>query len=288
MKSSSTARDHLLGRLEVELREAADERILTDPAYYNELLGEEQLLLEQYVAGSLPAADAEAFRQLCLNRPDLSQHVELERRLPGALHAALGPPAVIPVKAARSLAGRHSQYKGLLAIAAGLIVAVAVSAGYLAILLKGERSAAVAREQQWKERDGRQRAEIAQLGKERRVPAAGGLLASAIIRPSIRGEARPPALPVPDKEGWVELQFKIGVDTHFESYRVVIEDGDVTLANVEAPSRTDSNYRLVSVIVPATLPRDRVLTASIAGVKSGRAGDYIEEYNFRLTTAPAK
>ena len=40
-----------------------------------------QLLIEQYVAGRMGEAEAEAFEVRCLEDPDLARQVELEQRL---------------------------------------------------------------------------------------------------------------------------------------------------------------------------------------------------------------
>lgn len=76
-----------------------------------------QQLIEQYVAGKLGAAEAEAFEEYCLENPEFARQVEYEQRLrSGVSQLARGSTAEF-VRA-------ESNFRWPLAAAAGILVAV--------------------------------------------------------------------------------------------------------------------------------------------------------------------
>ena len=54
-------RNYLLGTLEVDRRTEFEEKILSDPEIYEELLVNEEELIDQYVAGCLSAVEKHQF-----------------------------------------------------------------------------------------------------------------------------------------------------------------------------------------------------------------------------------
>jgi hypothetical protein len=100
-----------------------------------------QLLIEQYVAGRMSEADAEAFEILCLEDPELARQVEFEQRLKAGLEQVARGSTAEFVRSGTSLRWR-------LAVAASVLLFVCAGA-YLWQRLPGTNShllAAVATE----------------------------------------------------------------------------------------------------------------------------------------------
>jgi hypothetical protein len=284
MESTSNAREHILNRLSEEAQERADARILTDPAYYAELVGEEELLVQEYAAGRLSPSDALAFQEACRRRPDLAQSLSLEKNLPSLLRPAEARrPAPVVTMAPRSA----NKAVLPLTLAAGLIVGAVAVASYFGVMLNHESKVTARLERELREKEALRQNELAMLEKNRQQPGSIGLRGSARVEPVLRDSAVQ-QVSVPAGEGWIDLQFDIGSDTHFSSYRAVIQDRDKTIASAEARAIDGGRFRFVSIVVPSTLPADRPLDAYVAGIEPGRTDTIVERYSFRLTLSPSR
>lgn len=80
-EEENAIRQYLLGLLGPEQRPAVEERLLTDDAFYEELLIVEDELIDQYVAGRVSQAEQENFEAHFLITPERRKKVRFARAL---------------------------------------------------------------------------------------------------------------------------------------------------------------------------------------------------------------
>ena len=279
-----SAREHVLGLLDEERMERAEERSLSDASYYQEMIAEEQLLVEDFAAGILPEADGAAFEKQLKLRPDLRERVTLERLL------RKRPMAQVKQRGGARL---------LLALAASIAVAAtAVSAVFWYRLNQTQRLAAE-HESEWNSRAQKLRAQIGQLESAARQPratpedqsrpAVPGRLppvsASFLILAYSRGgdTSEEQRFQAPAAAGQVELRFNIGTDNAFETYRILLRQSGKVVANRLARARKVEGYRVVSITLPAPGAGDQRLEARVSGISPGKPDDPIGSYAFILS-----
>ena len=294
---SYTARDHLLGRLSEALQDAADERSVSDPQYYEELLSDEELLIEEYADGQLSAEDAAAFEALCRVRPDVRDRLACQRALPNILRTSTPRAPVQPRPRVLVMERRRLS----VALAASVAILLGGTSLYLNYQLSEQRRIAANREREWQQRDVKQRETIAQLEKQGQTAAPsqqaptkaptiqpgnsqepGPVLASLIIPAFSRGDATILRFTIPAGTGQVELHFNIGSDTDFPSYRVAVEAaGSVIKRATAKPHRVD-RYNTVSIRLPVRFKSEQRLQASVSGVRPGQPDELVAGYSFIL------
>jgi hypothetical protein len=270
---------------------------VTDPVYYEELVSEEELLIEEYAAGRLSTPDAEAFEAVCRMRPDVRERLACERALPGILASN------VPYRTARPR-GRivvMERWRLFTALAASIAAILGGASLYLNYQLSEHRSIAVNREREWQQRDLKQRETIAQLQQQLQTPPqtqpppksppesipgnsqqTGPLLASLIIPPFSRGDAAIPHFTIPDGVGQVGLHFNIGTDTDFPSYRVVVERRGSVVMRATVKPHIVNRYRTVSVVLPVKFKGEQPLQASVFGMRPAQPDEPVEGYSFIL------
>jgi CHAT domain-containing protein len=123
---------YLLGRLEPEhLAERVEERLMTEPDYYEELLVTEDELTDQYLSGELSAGERDAFERYFLRSPERVRRLRFAQAFDGYVSAA--PPAAPPA-ASRGARGFLGVLWGSPARAAAFTLVV-VACGALATWL---------------------------------------------------------------------------------------------------------------------------------------------------------
>jgi hypothetical protein len=279
-------RDHLLGRLEGAGLDAADEKSISDPAYFEELTAEEQVLVEEYVSGALPAADRRDFEREISLRPELHERVLLERMNRKRIFAA----------------GRNIWIRTLLPLAAAITVIAIGTAVYLQHQLVQQKNILAEREHDWKSREASQHARIAQLESLARNPetrrvtngpknaphALLPIVATFLIKPFTLGESDERHFAVAAVSGRVELQFNIGTENRFTTYRILITDerGKVVSRATAKPEivekRANEKYRVVSATVPANVPAGQHFEVSVFGIATGKPDELLANYAFVL------
>jgi hypothetical protein len=87
-KEQQTVREYLLGQATQEDSSRVEERLLTDGAFYEELLIAEDELIDQYLNGALPEHELERFESHFLLAPERQQQLRFARTLNKYLTAA--------------------------------------------------------------------------------------------------------------------------------------------------------------------------------------------------------
>jgi hypothetical protein len=113
-------RRYLLGLLPEPEAEALEEAYFGHPETLERVRGVEDDLLDDYAAGRLTTTDKLLFEGRYLGRPALRERVIAARALRLATAETSRPATQV------SAAGNQSRWRGLLALAAGLVIAVAV------------------------------------------------------------------------------------------------------------------------------------------------------------------
>jgi hypothetical protein len=281
-------RDHLLDRLPDADRDSADGRSIVDRRYYEELLAEEQLLVEEFVAGKLSAADSRDFERQLGKRPELEERVLLERLSRRAV------PAMI--------SSARKWTSAVLPLAAAIAMLAVGSAWRFGNELARERQTAAVERREWEKREAAARARIAALEARAARPAeAPGppksksnsdsrpllpVIASFLIQPYTRGDSGEPRFELAGSPGRVELQFNIGPENRFTRYRVTVttSDGSTVARATTRPSIVNGRFRVVSATVSSAIARGQHFEALVAGVGRGGDEELLASYAFVLYT----
>jgi len=286
-------RDHLLGRLAEADQDRADERSVVDARYYEQLIAEEQLLVEEYAAGHLPAGESVAFEAQCVLRPDLRERVAWQKALP----EILGKPQSSSLPRPVSInSGAKRQFPAYLALAAALVLIMGGLTTYLLFQLEGTRRIAARNEADLQRRDQEQRDTIARLRRDlgaRKIvgspePAVGHLAEPllAVVRPprTFRGETEQQTFAVRPGSGSVKLQFTIDPDSDYKMYRVLIKsDRAVVIANITAPAQLAGEFRVVPAIIRFGPEVPHHLIAAVSGMRAGAPDLTVATYDFTLS-----
>jgi hypothetical protein len=276
-------RDHLLGRPSGDELDGADERSLTDPSYFEALTAEEQLLVEEYVAGKLSPADRRDFEEQLGRRSELQERVVLERM------SRLRATVAMPVRSGWS--------RMALPLAAAITLFAVGSVLYYQIKLNGERQLMAAREREWQAR-------VAELEVAARPPAPPvasvpsrtdnkpvrterpvlPIVATFVINPYTRGDSEESRLAVSGPRGAVELQFNLESENRFALYRVSVKTAEGSpVASVTAkPKVVQDQFRVVSATVPFSLASGRHFVATVSGIGAGNRQEPLASYAFVL------
>ena len=283
-------RDHLLGRTSGDELEGADERSLTNPSYFEALTAEEQLLVEEYVAGKLSPADRRDFEQQLVRRSELRERVVLERM--SRRRAAVAMPV------------RGGWSRKALPLAAAITLFAIGSSLYYQVKLNGERQLMAAREHEWQARHAAARARVAELEAAARPLAPSGvpapsrtdnksvrperpvlpIVATFLINPYTRGTSEEPRLAVSGSRGAVELQFNLESENRFALYHVSVETAEGSpVASVTAKTKVvQDQFRVVSATVPSSLASGRHFVATVSGIGAGNREEPLASYAFVL------
>jgi hypothetical protein len=272
------ARVHLLGRLPEDERDAADRMLITDPAYFDALSAEEQLLVEQYVSGELSARDRRDLEEQAKLRSDLRELIVLERI---SRRMTVGP--------VRTDTGWSRM---LLPLAASIALAAVGTSIYFGGELIGQKRLLADREHAWQLRDAGQKARIAQMEAQARIPEVPRPMlavgASFFVEPYTLGSSDEPRFGVSNGSGRVELQFSIGPENRFAEYRISIqtESGSPVTEVLAKPQIVRGRYRVVAATVPADLAQGQHFEATVAGIAPGKRDERLARYAFILAPKP--
>lgn len=165
------------------------------------------------------------------------------------------------------------EFNWLLVTAAGLAAVFGLSSAYL-----------LREKQEWTSRDRTSVETIARLERERQTLRPAPVLVSWRIDPVLRGESSSKRLDLPKSaSGLIALDFRIGNDIQFASYRVLIDTDGTPVANIVTSARANATDQSVSIVIPAPETHDVRYRASVAGIENGGPETVIERYDFRIT-----
>jgi hypothetical protein len=268
--------DYLLGRLRPEEESAVEERYLADAAFHDQLRAVERDLIDQYVRGELP--DAEAFSQRCLSSPARQARVEFARALMQS-----NRPAAADAGGAAARAGAARSLPEWWPLAASLAIVVA---GSLLVVAQWPRGAG-------------------------NRPASGGPTTATgtpsppPVEPPASAPQPPPAIPTaiatfvllptatrgsdptptlnPDAASDIRLQLVLE-SGRYASYRVLVrtaEGREVWRADGLKAGPSASGLS-VAATIPAARLADDDYVVRLEGMTVGREAEELNGYVFRI------
>jgi hypothetical protein len=117
----------LLGRLSPQATSDAEEKLVGDEEFFQEVMDAEDELIDEFISGSLSPEDREAFVQYEKHRPGMDERIRMRRAflqaVQGAAAKATAPAAAVPLPASPRRK-QHFWIYGLALAAAAVIAAV--------------------------------------------------------------------------------------------------------------------------------------------------------------------
>ena len=261
-------RDYLLGTLEADRRTEFEEKILSDPDVYEELLVNEEELIDQYVAESLSTVEKQQFETHFLITAERQKNLRFGRLLNRYLHSR---PALVrePVSVgqAGNIAPANRSFPlfltsfgrgAVLAVSAALVLCLGLIFWYWIVARRPPASAI-------------------QQNSSR-------LMVVTIAPGSTRSSGTTKRVTVPPEGVDVKLELEIA-ERNFNNYKseLLRESKSVDTQNeLKMETRGDQHF------VPLTIARD-VLSpgdyqVKLSGVLDSGQDEFIDNYSFRVTT----
>ena len=263
-------REYLLGRFASEDAAIVEERLLTDEAFYQELLILEDELVDQYLAGELTDSDKRSFeghfliplerREKLRFARNLQKYVSRARAENSARAASAVEPEstmtpvspVVPKKTFWPPTWKSPILSYSLAAAAVLVVAFAA----LVIV------------------------------KESNTPPSGAanVLAVELVPGQSRGEGEIKQFTVTADTNTVQLQLRIPKDVAYQTYRAVLQTTDGREISRQDRLRLDpTSSGRVNCPIPANLLKPSEYDLKLSGINQQGEYEDIARYYFRVT-----
>jgi hypothetical protein len=261
---------YLLGTLDGDRKSQLEERILSEPDVYEELLVTEEDLIDQYVAGSLTEFEQQQFETNFLTTSERQKNLQFARLLKRYLNShsvlvALEEPLVVaqqrrePVRAKRSFSfpGARLTRRPIL----GLSVAVVAFVVVLCLSWHVSRKGAVP--------TGQTSASVAAV-----VPLTPGSTRSS--------GATVPRVQVPPKGSDVKLELEIA-NTGFQHYRSELLRENKSLKTIgELKVEAKGEQHVIPLTIPGELLSPGDYQVRLSGVLDSGADEFIDNYSFRV------
>jgi len=263
-------RNYLLGTLEVDRRAALEERILSDPEFYEELLVSEEDLIDQYLGNKLSPSEREQFETYFLITAERQNNLRFGRLLRRYLNSQPAPVSSEEIPVAVRHNETHAPAKSFLPFAAGTFgrtAAVAISAVVVAALLVFCWISSRKAQPQVAQRESSQFVS---------VPLAPGTLRSGDVG------TQHVAVPVPPKGAHVRLEMEVS-NSNFHNYKseLLRENAAVQTANQLQSEKKGEQH-----IVPWTIGGDVLSPGDyrvrLSGVLDSGQDEFIDNYTFRV------
>jgi hypothetical protein len=271
-QAQPTIRRYLLGRLDDAGRERFEERFVTDAEFREAALIVEEELIDDYLAGLLPADERARFDAHYLAGPRQRQELTLARAIREyALENAAAGPTVLPKSPGRKLldllTGRG--WLPALVVATLLLVAVAGPLLWWASKWQGDETQLITA------------ADIARLNKPpySTEPAFSVPLTGFLNRASGQGQK----FAVPAGIDIVQLQLALPA-TPYQSYQATLRvtDGAELFTVGDLGAQQTEAGRLLNLRLPARLLTPRDYTLSVSGRTADGRADSVADYYFRV------
>jgi len=258
-----TVRQYLLGRLAPEDSSQAEERLLTDDNFYQELLAGEDDLIDEYLSGELSAPEQKLFEDFFMTTPERHEKLRFGRGLKKYVNqaGAVRASATItePAEPSPSKRGWFSflpwQNPTLSYSLAAALVVILIG-GVIAII--------------WN------------VGIRPQPP--GRLLAIELTSGLSRGDDQIKTFSVTSAET-VELDLRIDPSYDYQRYRGVLQTVDGTEKFQEDGAKINSpSGAIVALRIPARLLPPGSYSVKLSGLN--RQGQYedLGRYSFRVTS----
>jgi hypothetical protein len=263
-------RNYLLGTLEVDRRAALEERILSDPQFYEELLVSEEDLIDQYLGNKLSPSERQQFETYFLITAERQNNLRFGRLLRRYLDSQPAPVSFEEIPVAVRHPETYAPAKTFLPFAGtlGRTAAVAISAVVVAavgiILLLCWISSRKAQQH------------VAQNDSSQfvRVPLAPGTLRS--------GDVGTQHVPLPPRGARVRLEMEVS-NSSFHNYKSELLREN---ASVQTANQLQSEKKGEQHIVPWTIGGDVLSPGDyqvrLSGVLDSGQDEFIDNYTFRV------
>ena len=263
-------RTYLLGTLDADRRTAVEERILSDPEVYEELLVTEEELIDQYVAGSLSTFEKHQFETHFLITAERRNNLRFGRLLKGYLtshpavvqecnSAAVGQageiaPANKPLPYHLATFGKRPVF----AVAAAAVFCLGVVFCYWIVA----------------------RRPVARMVQQ----DSSRLMIVTLTPGSTRSSGATKRVTVPSKGVDVQLELEIA-NTGFRTYKSELfrESQSLETKN-ELQMETRGDQRIVPLIIAGERLSPGDYQVKLSGVLDSGKDEFIDNYSFRVTT----
>jgi anti-sigma-K factor RskA len=263
-------RNYLLGTLEADHRTEFEERLLSDPDVYEELLVNEEELIDQYVAGSLSALEKQQFETHFLITAERQKNLRFGRLLDRYLHSR---PALVhenvPVSVGQTekIAPANRSFplflasfgRGpVLAVSAALVLCLGLTFCYWIVARRPAASAV-------------------QQNNSR-------VMVVTIAPGSTRSSGTTERVTVPPKGVDVKLELEIA-NQSFNKYKseLIRESESLdTQAELKMETRGDQHFVPLTIAGDMLSPGD--YQVKLSGVLDSGQDEFIDNYSFRVIT----
>ena len=258
-------KEYLLGTLDGDRKSQLEERILSEPNVYEELLVIEEELIDQYVAGSLTGLEQQQFETNFLTTSERQKHLQFARLLKRyvnshAVLVALEEPSFVAhevpaaTKSSSSFSGARLTRRPML----GLSVAIAAFAVILFLT--------------WHVRKGAEPIDNTSASVAAVVPLTPGSTRSS--------GATVTRVRVPPKGSDVKLELEIA-NTRYQHYKSELLRENKSLKTIsELKVEAKGEQHVVPLTIPAELLSPGDYQVRLSGVLDSGADEFIDNFSF--------
>ena len=244
-------KDYLLGNLEAERRTAVEERILVDPAVYEELLAAEEELIDQYVHGGLSELEQDKFENHFLITAERHKNLRFGRLLKRYMDSR-------PVHVPDRVPFYHTSFSRRTAIAIAAVIAAC-----LGLLFLG-----------W------------QVARKPTVRTAGQsssrLMVVSLAPGSTRSAGVTQRVTVPARG--VDLKLELETHTSFPNYKSQLLRGSESLQTNELKMEAKGDHNVVPLTITGEKLSPGEYSVRLCGVSDSGHKAFLDSYSFQITS----
>ena len=246
-------RSYLLGTLETELQAELEERILCDPAVYEELLLLEDELIDQYVTGGLSEADRQQFETHFLITSERQNKLRFGQLLKSYLSSKTVPALSenVPVSQLNQTPP-SGRFFSLLAVA--VVVAALMGIGLLCWFA---------------------------IRKPVEQPAAQQASSPLVVVQLAPSSVETKGVTVPP-QGYVKLELALG-NASFKNYKSELFRENKPLQIDELRVETKGEQHIVPLTITGETLSPGDYQVKLSGVSDSGEDEFIDNYSFRVT-----
>jgi len=259
---------YLLGTLDADRKSQLEERILSEPDVYEELLLTEEELIDLYVAGSLTSLEQQQFETNFLTSSERQKHLQFARLLKRyvnshALVVELEEPSFVAHQYEVPAARASSFFSGARLTRRPMLgVSVAVVAFAVILFLC------------WHVRKGTEHVGNTSASVAAVVPLTPGSTRSS--------GATVTRVQVPPKGSNVQLELEIA-NTHYQHYKSELLRESKSLKTIgDLKVEAKGEQHVVPVIIPGELLSPGDYQVRLSGVLDSGADEFIDNFSFRV------
>jgi hypothetical protein len=280
------ARRFLLGDLDEQTRQLAEERLTDDPEYLELVLEAESELMEDYIARQLSEDERDRFEKYVLTDQGQVDQLHLTRALSAFAQvqaSSNSPPVVVRTKPVRPparqrlnfLLGAIWNFKLQLAV-----IVLIIACGSVVFVRWRKQPADTNNPQLLKNL-------LVKLNTEQNLKADGinhGFIIGPLKGGLVRDEQETRPFRIPEKESLVQLRLALG-GGNYQTFRATIEtvDGAAEIPTLdELKAKSITGERVVIVYLPANILAAGDYQLRLSGVEQDQQLKYLGLYTFRI------